>query len=87
MGHLQRPVVDNRHRKLRGGNRLVCDAHEAGEVHLKIFHFFSHGNTLDRLAGNNELIFDLEHAVKDLIDAITETDRRHMDTLIAATQV
>ena len=29
---------------------------------------FSHGNALDRLAGNNELIFDLEHAVKDLID-------------------
>lgn len=53
---------------------------------LKIFHYFSHGNTLDRLAGNNELIFDLEHAVKDLIDAITETDKPHMDALIAATQ-
>ncbi|MCM3563379.1 AAA family ATPase [Hydrogenophaga intermedia] len=53
---------------------------------LKIFHYFSHGNTLDRLAGNNELIFDLEHAVKDLIDAITETDKRHMDSLISATQ-
>ena len=53
---------------------------------LKIFHYFSHGNTLDRLAGNNELIFDLEHAVKDLIDAITETDKPHMDALIAATK-
>jgi wobble nucleotide-excising tRNase len=53
---------------------------------LKIFHYFSHGNTLDRLAGSNELIFDLEHAVKDLIDAITETDKPHMDALIAATQ-
>ncbi len=53
---------------------------------LKIFHFFSHGNTLDRLAGNNELIFDLEHAVRDLIDAITEKDRPHIDALIAATQ-
>lgn len=53
---------------------------------LKIFHYFSHGNTLDRLAGNNELIFDLEHAVKDLIDAITEADKPHMDALIAATQ-
>ena len=53
---------------------------------LKMFHYFSHGNTLDRLAGNNELIFDLEHAVKDLIDAITETDKPHMDSLIAATQ-
>ncbi len=53
---------------------------------LKIFHYFSHGNTLDRLAGNNELIFDLEHAVRDLIDAITETDKPHMDALITATQ-
>lgn len=53
---------------------------------LKIFHYFSHGNTLDRLAGNNELIFDLEHAVKDLINAITETDKPHMDALIAASQ-
>jgi wobble nucleotide-excising tRNase len=54
---------------------------------LKIFHYFSHGNTLERLAGNNELIFDLEHAVKDLIDAISETDTRHMDALVAATEV
>lgn len=53
---------------------------------LKIFHYFSHGNTMDRLAGNNELIFDLEHAVKDLIDAITEKDKPHMDALIAAFQ-
>lgn len=53
---------------------------------LKIFHYFSHGNTLDRLAGNNELIFDLEHAVKDLVDAISERDKPHMDALIAATQ-
>lgn len=53
---------------------------------LKIFHYFSHGNTLDRLAGNNELIFDLEHAVKDLIDAIAESDKPHMDSLMAATQ-
>lgn len=53
---------------------------------LKIFHYFSHGNTLDRLAGNNELIFDLEHAVKDLIDAITETDKPHMDALMTAAQ-
>lgn len=53
---------------------------------LKIFHYFSHGNTLERLAGNNELIFDLEHAVKDLIDAITETDKPHMDALLAASR-
>lgn len=53
---------------------------------LKIFHYFSHGNTLDRLAGNNELIFDLEHAVKDLLDAITEIDKPHIEALLAASQ-
>lgn len=53
---------------------------------LKIFHYFSHGNTLDRLAGNNELIFDLEHAVKDLIEAITELDKPHMDALMTSIQ-
>lgn len=53
---------------------------------LKIFHYFSHGNTLDRLAGNNELIFDLEHAVNDLMEAIAATDKPHMDALVAATQ-
>ncbi len=54
---------------------------------LKIFHYFSHGNTLDRLAGNNELIFDLERAVSDLIDAITEIDKAHIDALLAASEV
>lgn len=51
---------------------------------LKVFHYFSHANTIDRLAGNNELIFDIEHAVKDLIEAITQTDQKHMDALIAS---
>ncbi|MGR2709546.1 hypothetical protein B7453_09685 [Pseudomonas sp. IB20] len=51
---------------------------------LKVFHYFSHANTIDRLAGNNELIFDIEHAVKDLIEAITYTDQKHMDALIAS---
>ncbi|HHK3965926.1 MULTISPECIES: AAA family ATPase [Pseudomonas aeruginosa group] len=53
---------------------------------LKIFHYFSHANTIDRLAGNNELIFNTEHAIKDLIDAITQTDKQHMDALIASIQ-
>jgi wobble nucleotide-excising tRNase len=51
---------------------------------LKVFHYFSHANTIDRLVGNNELIFDIEHAVKDLIEAITQTDQKHMDALIAS---
>ncbi|MCS3510142.1 AAA family ATPase [Pseudomonas grimontii] len=51
---------------------------------LKVFHYFSHANTIDRLAGNNELIFDIEYAVRDLIEAITQTDQKHMDALIAS---
>lgn len=51
---------------------------------LKVFHYFSHGNTLDRLIGNNELIFDMEHAVKDMIEAISEHDRPHLDALMTA---
>jgi wobble nucleotide-excising tRNase len=51
---------------------------------LKVFHYFSHANTIDRLVGNNELIFDVEHAVKDLIEAISHTDQKHMDALIAS---
>lgn len=53
---------------------------------LKIFHYFSHANTIDRLAGNNELIFNTENAVRDLMDAITQTDKQHMDALISSIQ-
>jgi wobble nucleotide-excising tRNase len=51
---------------------------------LKVFHYFSHANTIDRLVGNSELIFDIENAVKDLFEAITDTDKKHMDSLIAS---
>jgi wobble nucleotide-excising tRNase len=54
---------------------------------LKIFHYFSHANTIDRLAGNNELIFNAEYAVRDLMDAITQTDKQHMDALISSIQI
>lgn len=54
---------------------------------LKIFHYFSHGNTIDRISVNNALIFDLESAVKDLIDAIAENDKPHLDSLMAAVEL
>jgi hypothetical protein len=57
---------------------------EKAERILKVFHYFSHANTIDRLVGNNELIFDVEHAVKDLIEAITQTDQKHIEALIAS---
>jgi wobble nucleotide-excising tRNase len=51
---------------------------------LKVLHYFSHAASIDRLAENNELIFDTEAAVNDLFTAIRETDQLHMDALEAA---
>ncbi|OUH43798.1 hypothetical protein AZ019_004758 [Klebsiella pneumoniae] len=49
---------------------------------LKVVHFFSHANSIERLAGNNDLIFDLEHAVKDLFDIISVKDPLHWQSLV-----
>ncbi|KUE84786.1 hypothetical protein ASL20_31825 [Cupriavidus necator] len=51
---------------------------------LKVFHYFSHANSIDRLAGNNELIFDVEHAVSDLFSAIEGNDPLHLKALVQA---
>lgn len=73
---LQKETVDQRAEALFGI--------EKSKRILKVFHYFSHANTIDRLVGNNELIFDVEHAVKDLMEAITHTDQKHMDALLAS---
>lgn len=54
---------------------------------LKVFHYFSHANSIDRLAGNSELIFDVEHAVKDLLSAIETDDNLHWQALVQASSV
>lgn len=51
---------------------------------LKVFHYFSHANSIDRLAGNNELIFDVEYAVSDLLSAIEIQDPLHWNALVQA---
>ncbi|CCJ85659.1 hypothetical protein BN133_2036 [Cronobacter dublinensis 582] len=51
---------------------------------LKVLHFFSHGNSIERLARNNELIFDVEAAVKDLFDTISNKDPLHWGALLKA---
>jgi hypothetical protein len=50
----------------------------------KVLHYFSHANNIERLAENNELIFDIEAAVKELIDTIRVSDPLHMEALEAA---
>ncbi|MEE4130092.1 AAA family ATPase [Pseudomonas viridiflava] len=70
----QRETVDQRASELFGK--------EKSKSILKLLHTFSHGNTIDRLAGNNELIFLLEQTVKDLFEEIQNSDQRHWSALI-----
>nr|MDA3831768.1 hypothetical protein [Spirochaetales bacterium] len=49
---------------------------------LKVFHYFSHANNIERLAGNNELIFDVEYAVTDLLSTIEANDPLHWEALM-----
>lgn len=51
---------------------------------LKVLHYFSHGNNIEKFAGNNELIFDLEHATNDLLFEIETKDPLHWNALMEA---
>lgn len=57
---------------------------ESAKRILKVLHYFSHGNNFDRLIGNSELIFDMEHAIKELFSTIQSNDRLHWDALLQA---
>lgn len=71
-----RETVDKRAEELFGK--------EKAKRILKVFHYFSHANSIDRLAGNSDLIFDTEHAVKDLLDAMRTKDNMHLQALEAS---
>lgn len=73
----QRETVDQRASELFGKERAKSI--------LKFLHTFSHGNTIERIAGNNELIFLLEETVKAVFEEIQQEDERHWQALIAAT--
>ncbi|WP_431289720.1 AAA family ATPase [Burkholderia cepacia] len=72
----QRETVDQRAAELFGKERAKSI--------LKFLHTFSHGNTIERISGNNELIFLLEETVKAVFDEIQEKDERHWKALVAA---
>ncbi len=74
----QRETVDQRAGELFGKERAKSI--------LKFLHTFSHGNTIERIAGNNELIFLLEQTVKDVFDELQDKDERHWNALVAAVQ-
>jgi len=56
---------------------------EASKRILKVLHFFSHANNIECFVGNNELIFDLEHAVNDLLTEIENKDSLHCKALMS----
>jgi wobble nucleotide-excising tRNase len=74
----QKETVDQRAGELFGKERAKSI--------LKFLHTFSHGNTIERIAGNNELIFLLEDTVKAVFDELQEKDERHWKALMAAVQ-
>lgn len=51
---------------------------------LKVLHYFSHANNIERIAENNDLICDIEGAVNDLMELLEEKDPLHMEALKAA---
>jgi wobble nucleotide-excising tRNase len=51
---------------------------------LKILHYFSHGNNIERIAANNDLMCDIEVAVQDLVATIQANDPLHLEALRAS---
>lgn len=72
----QRESVDQRAGELFGKERA--------KTILKFLHTFSHGNTIERIAGNNDLIFLLGDTVKAVFDELKENDERHWGALVSA---
>jgi hypothetical protein len=70
-------TVDQRAERIFGG--------EASKRILKVLHTFSHSNSIERLATNNDLICDIESAVKELM-VLLEKDEMHFTALRASVQ-
>lgn len=51
---------------------------------LKVLHYFSHGNNIERIATNNDLMCDIEGAVQDLVSLIAANDPMHLEALRAS---
>jgi wobble nucleotide-excising tRNase len=68
--------VDTRAEKLFG-------AEKAKRI-LKVLHYFSHSQSLDKISKYTDLICDIENAVSELIAAIENDDPRHFSALESA---
>jgi wobble nucleotide-excising tRNase len=51
---------------------------------LKVLHYFSHGNNIERIATNTDLMCDIEGAVGDLVEILEANDPLHLEALRAA---
>ena len=51
---------------------------------LKVLHHFSHGNNIERIATNTDLMCDIEGAIGDLVSTIEANDPLHLEALRAA---
>lgn len=51
---------------------------------LKVLHYFSHANNIERIASNSDLICDIANAVDDLMDLLQERDQLHLEALRTA---
>lgn len=69
-------TVDSRMERLFGGERT--------KRILKVFHYFSHANNIERMSKQNDNMNDIEGAVKDLMALLAEKDQLHLEALQAA---
>lgn len=69
-------TVDQRAEILFGG--------EKSKRLLKVFHYFSHANNIERMVEQNDLMCDIEGAVADLMAMIEEKDPLHVEALKAS---
>ncbi len=66
-------TVDQRAEKLFGA--------EKSKRLLKVLHYFSHSNNLNRLARNSDLMCDIENVVNDIVECV-KNDTLHYDALM-----
>jgi wobble nucleotide-excising tRNase len=72
-GHYNNSTVDKRATTLWGA--------EKSKRILKVFHYFSHTNNIERMFKQSDLVCDIENAVSQLIELIKTTDEKHYQEL------
>ena len=52
---------------------------------MKVMHYFSHSNNIERMINNSDLMCDIENAVNDLMDELAK-DTLHYEELLKSVQ-